>query len=275
MPAPRVHRFSAATGCPLAARLVNGPGHALFARGNLVCHALLVECDAGLVLVDTGLGHDDVIHPRERLGLVTMKLTGFLFDPEQTAIAHVRRLGHRPEDVAHVIPTHLDVDHAGGLPDFPNASVHVHAREHDAAMKRRAIREKLRYHPVQWRHGPRWVLHEEDGEDWLGFRSVKPIAGCADVLLVPLFGHTRGHCGVAVRTDTGWTLHAGDAYFSGFQVDARPSCPEMLTVFQRFMAIDDEQRRRNVTRLRRLRLERPEVVVHSAHCPRELSALGG
>ncbi len=29
--------------------------------------------------------------------------------------------------------------------------------------------------------------------------------------LVPLFGHTRGHCGVAVRTEQGWLFHAGDA----------------------------------------------------------------
>jgi glyoxylase-like metal-dependent hydrolase (beta-lactamase superfamily II) len=30
------------------------------------------------------------------------------------------------------------------------------------------------------------------------------------VLLVPLTGHTRGHCAVAVETEDGWLLHYGD-----------------------------------------------------------------
>ncbi len=30
--------------------------------------------------------------------------------------------------------------------------------------------------------------------------------------MVPLPGHTRGHCGVAVETSDGWLLHCGDAY---------------------------------------------------------------
>jgi hypothetical protein len=29
--------------------------------------------------------------------------------------------------------------------------------------------------------------------------------------LVPLFGHTRGHCGVAIRNGSGWLFHVGDA----------------------------------------------------------------
>lgn len=272
---PRIHRFNAATGCPFGARMVNGPGHPWLGRGTLVCHAVLVECDAGLVLVDTGLGREDVARPRERLGVLTTTFTSFLCDPAETAHAQVTRLGFRPDDVAHVIPTHLDFDHAGGLVDFPRAQVHVHAAEHDAAMRRTALREKMRYHPVQWRHGPRWVVHREDGEAWLGFASVKPLPGCDDVLLVPLFGHTRGHCGVAVRTATGWTLHAGDAYFSGLQLDARPSCPPGLLLFQRAFAMHDERRRRNVARLRRLRLDHPDVTVHSAHCPHEFRALRG
>lgn len=36
---------------------------------------------------------------------------------------------YRIEDVRHIVLTHLDLDHAGGLPDFPHAKVHVHATE--------------------------------------------------------------------------------------------------------------------------------------------------
>lgn len=29
--------------------------------------------------------------------------------------------------------------------------------------------------------------------------------------LIPLFGHSRGHCGVAIKTSNGWFFHAADA----------------------------------------------------------------
>ncbi len=37
----------------------------------------------------------------------------------------MKRLGYSINDVRHIILTHLDLDHAGGLHDFPNAAVHV------------------------------------------------------------------------------------------------------------------------------------------------------
>jgi glyoxylase-like metal-dependent hydrolase (beta-lactamase superfamily II) len=38
--------------------------------------------------------------------------------------AQLRRLGHRPADVTHVVYSHLHLDHAGGMSSFPHA-VHV------------------------------------------------------------------------------------------------------------------------------------------------------
>ena len=55
----RVHHLNCATLCPRGGWLVNGD-RAPCARATLVCHVLLVESSRGLVLVDTGLGLDDV-----------------------------------------------------------------------------------------------------------------------------------------------------------------------------------------------------------------------
>jgi hypothetical protein len=38
-----------------------------------------------------------------------------------------------------------------------------------------------------------------------------------DVRLIPLHGHTRGHCGVAIQTLKGWLLHCGDATYPFYQ----------------------------------------------------------
>jgi glyoxylase-like metal-dependent hydrolase (beta-lactamase superfamily II) len=249
----RIHHLNCATMCPASARLVNGEG-SLFAPGRMICHCLLVETNDGLVLVDTGLGTEDVARPAERLGKGFVWATRPRLDPEETAARQVERLGFRRADVRHVVPTHLDVDHAGGIPDFPDATVHVYELEHAAAMRPATILERERYRPAHWAHGPRWSIHALAGETWHGFESVRILAGVGpDVLLVPLTGHSRGHVGVAVQTERGWVLHAGDAYFSHHEMapDA-PWCPEAIAAFQRIVETSHVDRVKNQARLRQL-----------------------
>ena len=65
--APRIHHLDCTTLCPASAALINDGG-AIFQRGRMVCHCLLIEGDDGLVLVDTGLGTEDLADPERRLG---------------------------------------------------------------------------------------------------------------------------------------------------------------------------------------------------------------
>jgi glyoxylase-like metal-dependent hydrolase (beta-lactamase superfamily II) len=241
----------------------------------MVCHCLLVESEAGLVLVDTGLGLADVADPARRLGRPFTLFAGARLDPEETAARQIARLGLRLEDVRHAVPTHLDLDHAGGLSDFPKAKVHLREPEHAAATGDRSLHARFRYPEIQRAHGPEWALYPaRGGERWFGFEGVQPLAGVADVLLVPLDGHTRGHTGVAVRGESGWLLHAGDAYFSKSEIDPeRPSCPLGLALFQRRLEVDRAARLANQARLRELRRAHgSEVRVFSAHDAEELDA---
>lgn len=92
--------------------------------GRIVCHVLLCETANGLVLVDAGFGLDDVRDPKRRLGL-SAKLLGAKLDESETAIRQVEALGYQPGDVRDIVITHFDLDHVGGLSDFPDARVHV------------------------------------------------------------------------------------------------------------------------------------------------------
>lgn len=243
------------------------------ATAPMVAHCLLVERPGGLLLVDTGFGAADCADPK-RLGRPFRAVVRPVLDPAETAVAQVRALGHDPADVTDIALTHLDLDHVGGLADFPDARVHVFTDELEAALHPTA-RERARYLQVQRAHGPRWVRHDVPGDAWFGFDSVTALAD--DVLLVPLRGHTRGHCGVAVRrADGGWLLHAGDSYFHGAEKLTPPTPPFALKAFQATMAVDDKRRRANQERLRELqRTHADEVTIFSAHDPEEYAALRG
>ena len=265
----RVHHLNCATMCPPAGRVRS------LMVPRLVAHCLLVESDRGLTLVDTGLGTADLAEPR-RLGRPFVAATGALLDPAETALARVRALGFAADDVRDVVVTHLDLDHAGGIGDFPGASVHVLGEELDAARDRTSAKEKGRYVPAQWAHDPDWVEHTAaGGESWFGFESVSVVGD--DVLLVPLRGHTRGHAAVAVRRPGGgWFLHCGDAYFFHAEKQRPPSCPLGLRGFQRLVEMDRPARLANQERLRTLHADHgDEVTMFSAHDATELDALAG
>ncbi|MBV6492913.1 MAG: putative metallo-hydrolase [Turneriella sp.] len=235
----------------------------------MLCHSLLVETNDGLVLIDTGFGVDDLNDPKSRLPTVFLNLMRVKWDLRLTAISQIQSLGFKRDDVRHVILTHLDLDHAGGLPDFPKAKVHIYEDEFIAAMQPQSFNETQRYRPIQWAHNPDWQRYTLEGESWFGFPAVRSLLGAGkdDILLIPVTGHTRGHVAVAVQGEKNWMLHCGDAYFHHGQVDLENErCPIGLDLFQNFMAIDNDARKENLIRLRNLKREHgQEVTLFSAH----------
>lgn len=247
----------------------DGPDSPLL-PARAVCHCLLVETDsAGLVLVETGLGTNDVLHPDEYLGADWVGFAAPVLDLHETALHQVRRLGYDPLDVRHIVLTHLDRDHAGGLADFPHATVHVHKAEHAAGIAGDADR----YRVAQLAHGPRWATYaSEQGDPWFGFDAVRRLDGLPEeILLVPLGGHTEGHSAVALDIGDRWLLHAGDAYFYHGEVDPdAPRSHPLMDVVQLAGEVDRPLRLGNHARLRELaRLHGDEVEVFSAHDPWE------
>jgi glyoxylase-like metal-dependent hydrolase (beta-lactamase superfamily II) len=264
----RVHHLNCGTLCPHGRRLLAGEG-GLLEPGEVVCHCLLIETDDGLVLIDTGFGVEDT-RDTGRLGLA-FKLMRPRADIGETALKQVEALGFAAGDVRRIVATHLDPDHSGGLPDFPEAEVHVFARELEAALDPK-LQEKPRYRTCHWAHGPNWIKHEVEGDEWFGFEGVRILPGTgAEMLLVPLAGHSRGHSAVALRTGEGWLLHCGDAYFHHGELATPPSCPPGLRVFQNFNNADRKQRIANQERLRELAGRHgDEIVFLCSHDPHEL-----
>lgn len=239
--------------------------------GTFVCHVLLLETAAGLVLVDTGYGLSDIAEPARRLGPVRHLIRPALL-AEETAARQVERLGFRREDVRHIVATHLDLDHIGGIADFPDATIHTTAAEAAAARARRLLHDRTRYRLAQFAHGPKIVEHQPAGEPWRGFAAAKELTEIAPgIVLVALPGHTRGHAAVAVDAGHRWVLHAGDAFFDAGSIDGRGAAAPTRMVETAF-AQDRRQVRDNHARLAELHGRgESDLLIVCAHDPRLLS----
>jgi glyoxylase-like metal-dependent hydrolase (beta-lactamase superfamily II) len=262
----RVHHLNCGTMHPFSARFMMGSGGWL-APGRLICHCLLVESDDGLLLVDTGIGPGDLAVPGWQMwpfGIVTRPSR----DPEETAARQIARRGFDPRDVRHIVLTHLHLDHAGGLVDFPLAYVHLSAAEYEVVTNPHTLAERYVCPAAHRAHSPKWVPHRPESERWFGFDCVPVVEGLSpQVLLVPLPGHTRGMSGVAVRTGDGWLLHCGDAVALGGELDLeRPHTTLGGRLANWWTQIDREVRLRNAERLRSLiRDHGDEVQVFCSH----------
>lgn len=176
-----------------------------------VTHVLLVETNQGWVLIDSGFGTKDFLHP-DLITRVFMNVMSIKRDPAKSIIHQVQSLGIHPKDVSHVIFTHLHLDHIGGLSDFPWVTAHVYQREWISAQNREGLLG-LGYQKHQWNNHQLWQYYAKPDVDWFGFPAFAFQGFDPAIRLIPLPGHTTGHCMVAVQTETGWLLQSGSAVF--------------------------------------------------------------
>lgn len=244
--------------------------------GRMVCHVLLVELPGRLVLVDSGFSAADLAD-RRRLGLSRFGLP-IVSDESGTARRQIEALGLDPETVSDIVLTHLDIDHVGGIADFPEARVHVTAEEHAAAHGPTA-RERVRYSPAQWSHAPSWQTYAGRGDVWEHGLTAHRLDGTEGLVLVPLPGHSRGHACVGVeRPDGSLVLHVGDATFdASVHVSRSADGAELervrvLRLFEQSIAADRKAVARNHRTLAELD-GLPGVTVVNAHDARLFDAL--
>jgi N-acyl homoserine lactone hydrolase len=221
---------------------------------------LLEHPGAGPVLIDTGLHPSAAVKPAESLGrLGTFAFRDLQMDPGQAVAAQLRERGIEPSSVRTVVMTHMHIDHASGISEFPDAAFVVSRAEWEAATSQGRMHG---YVTRQFDHAFDYRLldFEATGErapvSFSGFARCFDLFGDGSVRAVYTPGHTLGHMSVVVRTARGEVLVAGDAIYLRRNLDDA-HLPHRTE--------DDHLYRRSLREMQQYVRETPDAVVIPGH----------
>lgn len=174
--------------------------------------SLLIESDAGLVLVDTGIG--------DKLSQSMRKILG-MGEVNGRLVGDLRRLGFAPEDVSTVLLTHLHNDHAGGAtkwlddegvsgeaePVFPNARYIVQRVDLSDAVNPNE-RTAATYFSENWQPLlDRGLLDVVDGPLQLGSAIHTEIAPGHTEAFQVVWVESAGECLLYLGDACSWAVH--------------------------------------------------------------------
>ncbi len=190
--------------------------------------AFYVTDGKGKFLVDTGMSETGTADWHHK---GSYQPEGFRID-EQLA-----KLGVRPAEIDAVFFTHLHWDHCSNMKLFSNAKFYAHATEYAFALDPHLLYQKS-YESKKLGVVPPFegvVFQTVDGEfEYNDF-----------ITLFPTPGHCPGHQSVAVRTDQGTYVIAGDAVFAdeNMKPDRHRSLPftpmgRYVNVFEMFSSME-------------------------------------
>lgn len=211
--------------------------------GSAIGHCVLIEVNGNLTLIDAGIGLTETRNPEMTLGKDLIEITGFKFGENLTAIKQIEQLGFDPKNVTNIICSHLDPDHIGGFSDFPKAVIHVSEEEYKSF-----IGGNERYLSRQLSYSPQLYLYSKNDNEWFGL-SARKLNLNFEAYLIPLFGHTLGHCGVAFKNNTNWTFYLGDAYYLREELYNLYHPVDQLATIR---AMDNDMRKESLDRIRQV-----------------------
>jgi glyoxylase-like metal-dependent hydrolase (beta-lactamase superfamily II) len=220
--------------------------------------AFLVEHPSvGPILIDTGFHPSVAVNPSQNLG----RLSRFAFkdvrmEPEQAVAAQLREKGIQPADVRVVVMTHLHIDHASAISEFPQATFVVSKAEWEAATSHGEFHGYVRR---QFDHGFDYRLLDFDdpsASSFSGFGRSFDLFGDGSVRTVFTPGHTEGHMSVVLRLSDREVLVAGDAIYLRRTLENQHLPYRMA---------DEHLFRRSLREIRQYQKETPDALIIPGH----------
>jgi N-acyl homoserine lactone hydrolase len=192
------------------------------------CPAFLItHPTAGRVLVDTSLHPSVASKPQANFGRLAAWYARPRVEPGRDLSSQLRERGMDPRQVPLVVMTHLHMDHASGMSEYPNAAFVISAREWRAATS--GGRPLARgYRPAHFDYVFDYRLLDYDGPNivsYSAFARTFDLFGDGSVRLAFTPGHTLGHQCVIARLRERDFVIAGDAAYTMRQLEGGPVQP--------------------------------------------------
>ena len=227
--------------------------------GWVPCPAFLIRHPtAGALLVDTGLHPSVAAKPQANLGRLVTRYARPRLDPEEALPAQLRARGVDPRGIGLVVMTHLHVDHASGMAEFPRATFVVAGAEwRDATSGERPLLRGYRPAHYDYVFDYRTIGYDREGiASYATFGRTFDLFGDGSVRLAYTPGHSAGHQSVICHLRERDLVIAGDAIYTHGQLESAPLPPRPF---------DPHTFRRSLQELRLFHQRYPQAAIIPGH----------
>ncbi len=188
---------------------------------------LIHHPSAGPVLVDTALHASVATSPAANLGRAVAALAKFRM-PSGDLPAQLRARGIDPKSIRTVVLTHLHIDHASGIAEFPDATLVLSKLEwEEATTGSRPLRHGYRREHYDYLFDYRTIDFGGPRIDsYASFGRTFDLFGDGSIRLAFTPGHTLGHLSVIARLREHDFVIAGDAVWTLDQLAGKNVPPQ-------------------------------------------------
>ncbi|MGI9020863.1 MAG: N-acyl homoserine lactonase family protein [Solirubrobacterales bacterium] len=248
------------TGGPFESLRAMGLGTPRSRWWTVPCTAFLVRHpSAGPFLVDTGLHGSVAAKPSENMGRIFSWYAKPDLEGGRDLPSQLRQRGVEAADIRLVVMTHLHLDHASGMADFPGATFVLSTAEwEDATSGGRPLLRGYLTHQYDYAFDFRTVSFAREIESYSTFGRTFDLFGDGSVRLAYTPGHSAGHQSVICRLADRDLVIAGDVVYTLAQLETAPG---------QARPFDPHTYNRSLQELRLFAQQYPHAVIIPSHDP--------
>jgi glyoxylase-like metal-dependent hydrolase (beta-lactamase superfamily II) len=233
------------------------------------CPAYLIRHpSAGPILVDSGLHPSVATDGQENMGRLAARFGKPALEVGKDVPAQLRARGLDAGEIPIVVMTHLHLDHASAISEFPNSTFVISEVEWEAAtVGPKPLLNGYRRTHFDYAFDYRTVDFDRGGIDsYSSFARCFDLFGDGSIRLAYTPGHSAGHMSVIAHLAERDFVIGGDAVYMQAQLDGdAPLAPRPF---------DAHNYRRSIQELKLFRREYPNAIVTPGHDPSFFEKLG-
>jgi glyoxylase-like metal-dependent hydrolase (beta-lactamase superfamily II) len=222
---------------------------------------LIRHPSAGPILVDTGLHPSIGTDPQQNFGSLGARYGRPTLEAGEDVPAQLRKRGLDPGEIPIVVMTHLHLDHASAISEFPNSTFVVSETEwRFAAGGSKPLLNGYRRAHYDYAFDYRTIDFDRANiNSYAGFGRTFDLFGDGSVRLAYTPGHSPGHMSVIARLAERDFVIGGDVVYMLAQLDG--SEPAAARPY------DAHNLRRSIQELRLFHRQFPDAMITPGHDP--------